>query len=164
MRMTASGMIKDPTVFHVGGAKWTQWRAPSDPQQIDRARQTPKICKKPLPMFSALRVLRASRRCRKQKPAKGKPPRYASFRSLDTFRALRGTDRRRRTKTALQVGRGRRAVGRVSDRARFSPRPVARDAISRHCAPPLLHVRLMGPIIPGALSAVVSHSDSVEQS
>ena len=51
---------------------------PSDPQQIDRHRQTLKLCKKPLSQFIVAPRAQASRRCETQAPLGGKPPSFAT--------------------------------------------------------------------------------------
>ena len=51
---------------------------PSDPQQIDRHRQTLKLCKKPLSQFIVAPRAQASRRCETQATLGGKPPSFAT--------------------------------------------------------------------------------------
>src|SRR6185437_96922 len=80
--------IKRPYRIQVCGTKMCpNGELPSDPQQIDRHRQTLKLCKKPLSKFIIAPRAQASRRCETQATL--------AFRSLDPFRALREPDPRR---------------------------------------------------------------------
>src|SRR6516164_5251422 len=73
-----------------------QWRAPLG-SSTDRHRQTAKLCKKPpvaVHHRSACSGVKALRNTSAAKRQAAKP--WLAFRSLDTFRALREPDRRRR--------------------------------------------------------------------
>jgi hypothetical protein len=70
--------IKRSYRIQVCGAKLRpNGELPSDPQQIDRHRQTLKLCKKPPSQFIIAPRAQASRRCETQAPLGGKPPSFA---------------------------------------------------------------------------------------
>jgi hypothetical protein len=71
--------IKRPYRIQVCGTKMRpNGELPSDPQQIDRHRQTLKLCKKPLSQFIIAPRAQASRRCETQATLGGKPPSFAT--------------------------------------------------------------------------------------
>jgi hypothetical protein len=71
--------IKRPYRIQVCGTKMRpNGELPSDPQQIDRHRQTLKLCKKPLSQFIIAPRAQASRRCETQATLGGKPPSCAT--------------------------------------------------------------------------------------
>src|SRR5438874_11358616 len=109
MRMTASWSgLTDPTAYKsVCGTKLHPMA--SSPRIINGGTaQMPKLCKKPRRSSSSL-ACSGLKRCETQASLGGKPPSFATFRSLDPFRALRELDRRRRDEERLSRSEQRTA-------------------------------------------------------
>src|SRR4029077_6722589 len=98
MRMIASWSgSNDPTVYKSVAGRCRQWRAPLG----DRHRPDAEAMQKAPVAVHHRSACSGIKRCETQAPLGGKPPSFATVRSLDPFRALREPDRRRRDEERL---------------------------------------------------------------